>query len=247
MTNEPYYMAYEKRYKAAYDAGANLWGHKPDDEVLVAALTDWVAKNNLQGKHVVEFACGEGSVGIILSRLGCIYQGFDISPLAVARSGQALADYPTASVAVLDMVNQCPTGVYDAALDVMGLHMLVVDADREKYLANMRSALKPGAPALFFREAYRTNAYSGAVSSFEEWLAISKDDYETPSPRTVVNDGVEYTVNIPLVPARGKNKADYIGEMTAAGFVVDDFIEMVESQNIVYSASIYVHKSYTIQ
>ena len=239
---EPYYLAYEKRYKAVYAAGANLWGHKPDDEVLVAALTDWVCKNNLQGKHVVEFACGEGSVGTILSRLGCIYHGFDISPLAVARSRKALADYPTASVDVLDMVNQKAPSVYDGALDVMGFHMLVIDPDREKYLANMHSVLKANAPALFFREVYRADAYSGYISSYEEWLAISESDYETPSPRTVENDGVEYTVNIPLVPARGKNKADYISEMTSAGFVVDDFIEMDVSKEIPFSASIYVHK-----
>lgn len=36
----------------------------------------------------------------------------------------------------------------------------------------------------------------------------------------------DIVVSIPLVLARAKNKVDYIVEMEAAGFVVDEFIEM---------------------
>ncbi|MDO8686531.1 MAG: methyltransferase domain-containing protein [Clostridiales bacterium] len=239
---EPYYLAYERRYQAVYASGATIWGHQPDDNILVAALTEWVNENDLKDKSMIEYACGEGSVGVILSKLGCIYKGVDIAPSAVERSKQVLAEYPTATVSVMDMVNERVDGVFDAAIDCMGFHMLITDSDRQKYLTNANAALKPGAPMLFFRQDYRADAYSGAVATYEDWKEISGANYETPSMRQVTNNGKEYQVNIPLVPARGKNKADYINEMTAAGFVVDRFVEMEASRANLNSVSIYVHK-----
>lgn len=240
--SKPYYLAYEKRYQAVYASGATLWGHTVDDEILIKTLTDWVTQNNLQGKHVVEYACGEGSVGVILSKLGCIYYGVDIAPSAVERAKQALVEYPAVTVSVLDMVNERVGGLFDAAIDVMGLHMLITDADRKKYLANINASLKHGVPALFFRESYSEAVYNGKVSSVEEWKTITGDDYETPGERQVTNNSVTYSVNIPLLPARAKNKRDYIAEMTEAGFIVDQFIDMDPSKEIWNSASIYVHK-----
>ena len=35
---EPDYKAYEKRYQVVYSAGAERWGHSPDDEVLYKTL-----------------------------------------------------------------------------------------------------------------------------------------------------------------------------------------------------------------
>ena len=84
--NEPYYMAYEKRYRAVFEAGADSWGHASCDPILRETLTKWVNENNLSGKKVVEFACGEGACGAILAELGCIYQGYDIAPTAVKKA-----------------------------------------------------------------------------------------------------------------------------------------------------------------
>jgi GrpB-like predicted nucleotidyltransferase (UPF0157 family) len=238
----PYYLAYENRYQAVYSSGASIWGHQPDDKMLVAALSEWVNEYDLKGKNVIEYACGEGSVGVILSKLGCIYKGVDIAPSAIKRSKQVLAEYPAATVSVMDMVNERVNGVFDAAIDCMGFHMLITDSDRQKYLMNANAALKPGAPMLFFRQCYSADAYSGEVKSFDEWKAITGADFEKPSMRQVTNNGKEYQVNIPLVPARGKNKADYLAEMTVAGFVVDHFFEMEPSRATMKAASIYVHK-----
>ena len=62
---EPYYKVYEKRYKAVFSAGVERWGHSPDNKVLYNALKLWVEKNNLQGKSIIEYACGEGACGVI--------------------------------------------------------------------------------------------------------------------------------------------------------------------------------------
>ena len=244
---EAYYMAYEKRYKAVFEAGASRWGHSPDDPVLYQTLADWVAQNSLRGKKVVEFACGEGACGAILSSLGCIYQGYDISPTAVKKARENLEKYKNVSVGVLDMVTERADGIYDGALDCMGLHMLVTDADREAYLKNSFRILRERAPMLFFREAYRNGlggeAYKGVVHSFDEWKEISGTDYKTPEIRTASTENGEVEVLIPLVPARARDEEDYRAEMERAGFAVEKFIEMADSEAIPYSATIFARRN----
>ena len=242
---EPYYKAYEKRYKAVFAAGAERWGHSPDNKVLYNTLKSWVEENNLQGKRIIEFACGEGACGVILSELGCIYHGVDISPSAIEKSKKLLETYPNATVEVLDMVKESVKEKYDAALDCMGFHMLVTDKDRELYLKNAYNSLKENSPMLFFRESYRRDgAYNGAVNSVEEWEQITGDDYKTPQLRQVRNsdNGGIVEVFVPLVPARAKDKNGYIREFENIGFDVEKFIEMDVSTVIPHSASIYVRK-----
>lgn len=238
---KPYYHAYEDRYRRVFEAGIPLWGNSPDDPVLVDALTAWVEENDLVGKTVADFACGEGGVGVILSRLGCRWRGFDVAPTAVAAARRRLAPYPDAVVTRLDMIREdaAEPETFDAAIDCMGLHMLLTDCDRASYLSRACRVLKPGAPMLFFREAYRENAYRGAVSSFAQWKEITGEDYDTPQLRSS-GDGA--SVMIPLVPARARCREDYIAEMTAAGFSVERFVEMDRSEAIVFSASLYVRK-----
>ena len=242
---EPYYKAYEKRYKAVFSAGVERWGHSPDNKVLYNALKLWVEKNNLQGKSIIEYACGEGACGVILSKLGCVYHGVDISPSAIEKSRKLLEAYPNATVEVLDMVKESVREKYDAALDCMGFHMLVTDNDRYLYLKNAYNSLKENAPMLFFKESYRrSEAYHGAVNSVEEWAQITGEDYKTLQSRQVKNsfDGGIVEVLVPLLPARAKDQNGYIEELENIGFEVEKFVEMDVFLDIPHSASIYVRK-----
>ena len=243
--NEPYYMAYEKRYQTVFSAGAECWGHSPNDDVLYNTLKTWVEENDLKGKSIIEFACGEGACGVILSELGCVYYGVDISPTAIMKSKKLLENYPNATVEVLDMVKDKIDRKFDAALDCMGLHMLITDNDRKTYLENAYNSLKENAPMLFFRESYRkSGTYSGVVNSAEEWAKITGDDYSTPRLRQVPNskDGSVVEVYVPLVPARAKDKNGYTEEFENIGFKVEKFVCMEDSTAIPYSASIFVRK-----
>lgn len=242
MSEKPYYLAYESRYQKVYEAGGERWGHSPDDEDLTAQLTEWVDKYSLKGKRIIEFACGEGASGVILSKLGCIYHGVDIAPSAVEKAKDTLKDYPTASVSLLDMVNQSVDEIYDAALDVMGFHMLVADPDRARYLKNAFSCLKRNAPMLFFREMYSEDASDEFIGSFDEWLSITKNDYSTPRQMFFNKDGKDIEIQIPYVPGRSKTKAGYMREMSDSGFTVDSIIELPTSRAVPNSAAVYVHK-----
>lgn len=238
----PYYGAYEKRYSAVYAAGARYWGFTPDNAELREILRSWVEENSLTGRLVLEFACGEGAAGATLSSLGCIYTGADYAPSAVERARQTLAPYPDATVLQLDLTREHVQGVFDAGLDIMGFHMMVTDSDREAYLANMHSSLVPDAPALFLFENCRADAYSGEVKTFDDWVRITSSDYITPQPRNIVNDGVEYNVEIPLVPARAKNREGYISEFERAGFAVERLIECADNPYCPYAAHIYARR-----
>ncbi len=242
--NKPYYMAYEDRYQRVFAAGIELWGHSPDDEILVRTLAAWVEENDLAGKTVVEFACGEGAAGVILAKLGVRYRGVDIAPSAVEKARGRLRDFPDAQVEILDMVKETAgqPETFDAALDCMGFHMILTDADRDAYLKNACTVLKSGAPMLFFRESYRENAYTGVVESFEQWKEITGDDYTTPQLRSnkAGPDGRE--VWIPCVPARARNREGYLTELDRAGFAVENFKIMDQNSAIPYSVSIYARK-----
>ena len=244
MSEKPYYLAYEERYRKVYEAGLERWGHAPDNEALVSALTEWVDENQLRGKRIIEFACGEGASGEILSELGCVYHGVDIAPSAVEKASIALEHYPNASVSLLDMVNDRVTGVYDAAIDIMGFHMLVLDSDRAKYLKNAFNCLKNGAPMLFFKQSYRHDAPASneIIETIEQWTAITGEDYITPNIRTAPHTGTDIEVNIPLVPARAKNIDGYINDFTNAGFIFDSYTEEELNDQNPYSVTMYVHK-----
>ncbi len=245
MKDQPYYLAYEQRYQAVFAAGAERWGHSPDDEELYHTLTQWVTDNHLVGKRIIEFACGEGAGGVILAQLGCLYHGVDISPSAIAKATEAMKDYPNATVSQLDMVKEQADGTYDAALDCMGLHMLITDADRAAYLRNACAVLNSGAPMLFYKEAYREDEHiiKVPVSSYEQWVKLTGYDYETPTARSVETEHGEMQVMLPLLPARANDREGYMREMEAAGFEVEDIVKMNQSQSIAYGASIYVKKT----
>ncbi len=242
MEQDKYYKRYEQRYQTAYKAGAERWGFSPDDETLKAVLTEWVEENHLRGKKIIEFACGEGASGLILSKLGCIYHGVDIAPSALQKACELLKDFPQAKITEFDMVETRLDDTYDAALDVMGFHMLVTDADRHKYLTNMFNILKNNAPVLFFHECYREDIYDSFIDSVEQWIEITKIDCTTPERRSVAVGSGEVDIFIPLLPARPKNKEQYIKEMEEHSFIVDAFHVNGESKEIQYSANIYIHK-----
>ncbi|HOG00322.1 MAG TPA: class I SAM-dependent methyltransferase [Clostridia bacterium] len=240
--NKPYYLAYEARYQKVFAAGVECWGHSPDDETLVSTLGKWVNENNLAGKKIIEFACGEGACGVILSRSGCRYRGVDIAASAIEKAQNRLRGFPDARVGIMDMVKERTNETYDAALDCMGFHMLVTDHERKTYLQNAFDSLKSGAPMLFFRESYRETAYGGKVDTYEQWKEICGEDYETPSLRCNKSGDQEIELWIPLVPGRPKSKDGYFKEIQSVGFVAEDFIEMDLNNQNPYSASIYARK-----
>jgi hypothetical protein len=240
--DEPYYFSYENRYKKVFSSGVNRWGHSPKDPVLMSFLSKWAEDNNLIGKRIIEFGCGEGAGGEILSKLGCIYHGVDISPSVIEKTKNTLKQYPNATVSLFDMVNNNVDEKYDGAIDLMALHMLILDSDRKKYLNNVFNCLNENAAVLFFRELYNENSIKETISSMEQWIKITGNDYVTPKIKHIHQNGMEIEINIPYVPGRERCKNGYIQEMIEANFIVEKFIEMEPSDQVKNSVSIFVRK-----
>ena len=236
-----YYRAYEARYRAVREIGEFTWGHTPDDAQLAGAVGDWVRAYDLTGKTVAESACGEGAGGVLLCRLGCIYNGYDIAPTAVEIARQAVAGFPGAKVEQRDIVAQpLPENSVDGALDVSGLHMIVTDADRAAYIGNIFNALKSGGSALFWQESYRSEAYEGAVTDIEDLMRLTGLDFNTPQKRRIGNSGKE--VMLPLLPARPRTKEGYVREFENAGFRVVRMQVIKDSDFMESSIGILVEK-----
>lgn len=233
-----YYKNYEKRYQAASEAGIEIWGHSEKDEILVSVMQKWVNDNNLIGKSVIEFACGEGSCGVILSQLGVIYHGVDIAPTALEKAKERLHDYHNATFELLDMAKEAPKEKYDAALDVMGIHMLITDDQRLSYLKNACGCLKDNAPMLFFRENYSEDAIEEEIKSLEQFKTMTGIDFDTPQKRMM--NGKE--VYLPILPSRARSKKGYCSELEKAGFAVESFCQSEENSAMASGADIYVRK-----
>lgn len=228
MSEDLYYAKYEQRYQTVHAAGGT-WGFTPENEDLIAVLTQWVRDNGLEGKRIIEFACGEGAAGKILTDLGCIYHGVDLAPSAVEKASALLKNCPNATVSQLDMVQECLPGPYDAALDVMGFHILLTDQDRGQYLRNIYRCLTSGAPVLFFRQAFWEDAYEGPVESFDQWAELMNIDYSKAESRYAKKGDGAVEVLLPRIAGRGRSEAGYRREFTAAGFVVERFEREHES------------------
>lgn len=236
----PYYAKYEQRYQAVHAAGGS-WGFSPEDTVLTDVLTQWVQDHGLAGKRIIEFACGEGGAGKILSGFGCTYHGVDLAPSAIETAAALLKDCPNATVTRLDMVNDRISEIYDAALDIMGFHILITDSDRQRYLKNVYNCLSPGAPVLFYRQVFRENAYDGPVESYEQWTTLMGIDYDTAEKRSARTADGTVEVMLPRIAGRGHSEAGYRKEFAEAGFVVDRFEPWTEGK-LAFRASIWCHK-----
>jgi SAM-dependent methyltransferase len=222
---KPYYTAYDERYQAAYQQGADHWGHLQLEKEVNSLISGYVNRFKLAGKRVVEFGCGDGWIGKLFAGLGCIYEGYDISPVAVEKAKVNLGDCLNAQALVKDVVlDELPSNVFDAGVEVQFIHILITDKDRKKYLQNVYRCLKPGSLFYLIHDIYRDDAYEGVIDSYEQWLKLTSYDVETPQLRTAYKKGAEIPVFVPLIAARARTERDYRKEMEEAGLEVLEFM-----------------------
>ena len=223
-SDKPYYTAYEKRYAALYAQGVQYWTAHPEElRVIKEAVGIFLEKCHPQmdrPPHVIEFGCGEGYVGELLVSQGYRYTGIDIAASAIEKARERLKQFgDQIGLLVADILDlsSLPSATFDAGIDMGCLHMLVVDADRHRYLQNANRVLKPGAQMLF-REAFRSDAPAEIVESYEAWVERTGVDIETPQVREAWQNGKGMEVHLPCLAARARNAGQYQQEMEAVGF-----------------------------
>jgi len=221
---KPYYTAYDKRYRSAYEQGADYWAYLPEIEKTRKIVKKFVERFGLVGKKVVEFGCGQGIAALEFVKSGCIYHGYDISPAAIEKAAALLSAYTCAEVSLHDVVlGDFPEEFFDAGIDIGCLHMLITDADRKKYLSNVLKCLKPQATMYFVQLRYRDDIYDGEVTSYEQWLELTDEDVDTPQKMVALKDGKEFPVMMPCIAARPRTERGYREELTEAGLEIMEF------------------------
>ncbi|MFC1707494.1 class I SAM-dependent methyltransferase [Planctomycetota bacterium] len=222
---KPYYTAYDKRYRAVYAQGVRYWTAAPQElrsvESQAAGFLAQTGLSATDGPHIVEFGCGEGFVGALLAKQGYRYTGLDVSDSAAEKARQRLAPHhERTQILVANVLDQSvlPAAAFDAGIDVSCLHMLVVDADRHRYLQNAFNALKPGAFMLLCNVLHSSSVPPDPVESFEAWLSLSRTDVDTAEDREAWVDGAPVTVRLPRIAARPRTLDQYRAELEKAGF-----------------------------
>jgi len=128
-----------------------VYGWAIDDQVR--ALLELLGP--LEGKRVLDFACGAGVLSALAAARGAQVVGVDVSPVSIARAKEVAAaldldiDF---RLAVLDEP-PCPPGeTFDLLLGRFALHHL----DLDRYLPVLAATLEPGGTAAFI-ETMATN------------------------------------------------------------------------------------------
>lgn len=231
MTNRKcYYYSYEDRYASVYSQGAEYWTADPDEirdtTVKLQDLLDRWALVPGQAR-VVEFGCGEGHLARYLIERGYDYLGVDLSPSALVKARQRVADLELKSdTFVLGDITDLPAlrdGTFYAVVDNFCLHMLVTDDDRRRYLATVRRVLRSGGMA-FFHENYTDRPLREPVATFDEFVLHGGFTRGVSDERRICVDGVERSIRLARVPFRAQDEAGYRRELSAAGLDVQHFV-----------------------
>lgn len=224
----PYYHAYDDRYRAIYAHGAPYWTADPEEirdttAKLQAFLDHWHLRPG--AARLIEFGCGEGHLAEYLLARGYRYCGVDLSPAALAKARQRVAGcspaHATWICGDITSLPQLPDGSFDAALDNFALHMLEVDADRQRYLREIGRLLVPGGVA-YFHENHTVHPLSGPVPTFDDFRARTGF---TPDlmDRTAYGPEGPRTIRLPRVPFRAQDEVGHRQEFRVAGLVLRYF------------------------
>ena len=134
--NRKYYEAYDERYKQIHSMNleweANV--HSPIIDEIIAKI-----KLNHQSK-LLELGCGEGRDATYLMQQGYDVFASDISPEAISFCKKKVPEY-TDKFVVLNACEDSWGETYDLIYSIAVLHMLVLEEDRNKFLAFVREHL----------------------------------------------------------------------------------------------------------
>ncbi len=222
---QPYYFAYEQRYRRVYEQGVEFWTANPDEirestELLDEFLGEAVAAAPL----ILECGCGEGHLAEHLVNRGWRYIGVDISPTAIEKARSRLARCspkvePVFHVTDCTAMGIIPDGSADIVVDNFHFHMLVTDGDRSRYLGEVRRVLRAGGRAYFHENLQAGSAIKSAVD-YDDFLRQCPSDFVTEEGRDAWQNGKVMRIQLPRLPARFNTCDGYAAELESAGLRV---------------------------
>ena len=231
-----YYTTYEDRYRRVYAQGVEYWTGDQEIAVVIGLVDDFIkfSKGTPFSHSIIEFGCGEGFLAEHFLQKGYSYLGVDISPSALNKARNRISESDSRFM-IGDVTNlpEVRSGSFDIALDNYCLHMFVTDADRKRYLGEVKRTLKPGGYA-WFHEIGQRDRFHDRIESIDEFLVKYPMDLNACETRCVYTKTGKKTVQLPRLPARFNNCEGYHDEIKAAGFEIE-FIESRKSGVVIYA------------
>lgn len=135
---EPYYAAYEERYKTAHAQGVS-WASNHTTPIVLETLTKYQVNRDAS---LLEIGCGEGRDAIAVLQAGYNLLATDLSKEAI-RFCREKAPQFAERFQVLDCLSDSLGQRYDFLYAVAVLHMLVLDEDRERFYQFIADHMKP--------------------------------------------------------------------------------------------------------
>jgi ubiquinone/menaquinone biosynthesis C-methylase UbiE len=205
--------AYEERYRKVYKEGAELWEELLPTEPLVRFLQGF---HWPKGLKIVDMGCGEGRDSIFLAKKGFDVTAIDVSRSAVKRAKkQSKQEGLSMEVLVADITSlPIRDEIYDLAINVACLHIIIDQRARDKHLCESRRVLK------------RDGLYFSCNIGVEEPTSV-KDFYKRLGKkpgnlilRKINVQGKEKKICLPIIAAWPKSKEQYLKEFTKVGFKI---------------------------
>lgn len=134
-----YYEAYERRYQTIHSLGLQ-WASDCPSPIVAEVLRRYGVK---QDCSLLEIGCGEGRDAFRLLEQGYHLRACDISPEAIAYCRRQRPQFADRFFR-LDVCREPWEETYDFIYAVAVLHMLVEQADRDRFLGFIRDHLNPG-------------------------------------------------------------------------------------------------------
>lgn len=160
---QPYYKAYDERYKTAHGLGIH-WFSKE----ATAAVERTIGRFGITREHaILEMGCGEGRDAAALLRAGYQVTAVDVSPQAVHYCRERWSEHRD-NFHVLDITCESMDRAFDFIYAVAVLHMLIDDRDRRAFYDFIRNHLNPEGIALVcVMGDGKTERCSDAATAFE--------------------------------------------------------------------------------
>lgn len=155
-----------------YRLGRPPW----DSGVPPPELRAVVERADAQPGRAIDLGCGTGTNVVYLARLGWEAIGVDFAPRAIAVARRKAADAGVAARARFTAADVTDLRVldpgFDLALDMGCFHSLPAPS-RDRYVAELRRLLRPGATYLLY--AFKPSGPRGGVAEAEVRARFSAD------------------------------------------------------------------------